>query len=354
MAYPFFTGESVMSSRSSNYISSSYVVALLDQAKQLSSVDQTLLESYESMVSRSGRYVDEKLLVQLFDDIGDQIFGTELPFKLGKQLVLETHGFLGYGARSCANIKESILMDVKYLKTQLSFIHFSFGCNQEEGEIVFRFSSFAKQYETFFMECCLSSLIIMLEQLTDEALEGKVYLAYDVPESCDLYNRYIPSKIEFSVTENKIVFPARILDLKINSQDDILKSMAEEQCKQTLNLLPAESSFTEDVRQYLLRNLRGQFSVVGAARKLNVSERTLKRKLRAEGTNYQKILDQLREQKAKELLRNSMLNLGDIAPELGYAEYPAFIKAFKRWTGVSPSEYKLGRGLSKCDDSEVL
>ena len=339
--------EVLMSSRSFNYISSSYVVALLDQVKQLNVVDKTLLENYERSFSRPSKFVDEKLLAKLFNQIGDKISGTDLSFKLGKQLVLETHGFLGYGARSCANIKESILMDVKYLKTQMSFMHFSFSYNQQEGEIVFRFSSVAKQYESFFMECCLSSLSVMLEQLTNEKLAAKVYLAYDAPQHSELYKRFISSEIEFSATENKVVFPVRILDLKIDSQDDILKSMAEEQCKQTLNLLPAESTFTEDVRQYLLRNLQEQFSVECAAKELNISERTLKRKLSSEGTNYQKILDQLREQKAKELLRNSMLNLCDIAPELGYAEYPAFIKAFKRWTGVSPSEYKSSHSFNQ-------
>ena len=71
-----------------------------------------------------------------------------------------------------------------------------------------------------------------------------------------------------------------------------------------------------------------------------VSERTLKRRLQEEEASFQQLVDQVRLERAQDLLRSTGMNLSQIADALGYADAANFTRAFKRWTGASPSHYR--------------
>ena len=73
---------------------------------------------------------------------------------------------------------------------------------------------------------------------------------------------------------------------------------------------------------------------------MNTSPRTLIRRLRVAGTTFQLEIDGIRRQRATELLRRVSVPLSSIADALGFADAASFAKAFKRWTGVSPSTYR--------------
>ncbi len=73
-----------------------------------------------------------------------------------------------------------------------------------------------------------------------------------------------------------------------------------------------------------------------------MSESTLKRRLRQEGTTYRKILRGKLSEKAIHMLLNSNKTIAEVAKSLGYASSSSFIRAFRRWQGVSPSSYRKG------------
>ncbi len=77
------------------------------------------------------------------------------------------------------------------------------------------------------------------------------------------------------------------------------------------------------------------------ASQLNMSERTLRRRLDREGTSYQRIKDHLRREAAISYLRNPELTVSDVAELLGFSDPSAFHRSFKRWTGRSPGDYRL-------------
>ncbi len=103
-----------------------------------------------------------------------------------------------------------------------------------------------------------------------------------------------------------------------------------------------EDSWTARVR----RRLRGSIGTAGwplledVAREFHVAPTTLRRRLDAEGSSYQGIKDQLRRDAAIHHLCGSRLSVADIAVSLGFEETSAFHRAFKRWTGVRPGEYR--------------
>jgi AraC-like DNA-binding protein len=90
---------------------------------------------------------------------------------------------------------------------------------------------------------------------------------------------------------------------------------------------------------------QGYRTLEEAARAMHMSERTLKRRLAAQGTSFTSVLDDARCERAMVWLREDKLSHADIAEQLGYADASAFSRAFRRWTGMTPAGFqKQGRG----------
>ena len=101
------------------------------------------------------------------------------------------------------------------------------------------------------------------------------------------------------------------------------------------------SSFTERVRRVAWARLsEGQPTVARGASELAVSGRTLQRRLREEGHSFAEVVETLRKEKAEALLRDKKLAIYEIGYLLGYSDATAFYRAFRRWYGKSPREYR--------------
>jgi AraC-like DNA-binding protein len=104
---------------------------------------------------------------------------------------------------------------------------------------------------------------------------------------------------------------------------------------------PAPGSFVDSVRLEVERELAsGNPNVASVARKLGTSSRTLQRRLGDTGLSFRDVVEQVREQLARAYLTDVALPMGEVAQRLGYAEVSAFLRAFKRWTGMTPGQLR--------------
>ncbi len=98
---------------------------------------------------------------------------------------------------------------------------------------------------------------------------------------------------------------------------------------------------TDRVLQILLRGDLARLRADSVAEQLGISGTTLRRRLRADHTCYQFLLDRARQYRCEQQLRRMWLPGKCLADQLGYLEVNSFYRAFRRWTGLSYSEYKL-------------
>ncbi|HLV78392.1 MAG TPA: helix-turn-helix transcriptional regulator [Marinobacter sp.] len=85
---------------------------------------------------------------------------------------------------------------------------------------------------------------------------------------------------------------------------------------------------------------RGKVGVETVAGQLNMSRYTLHKKLRQEGLTFASLLEQVRREQALTYMKDKSKPLVEIAEQLGFSELSAFSRAFKRWMGTSPAEYR--------------
>ena len=140
-----------------------------------------------------------------------------------------------------------------------------------------------------------------------------------------------------------LVLDVEHVDLPVVTSDYRLLSMLVQYANEKLATFPSSGGqFSQKVKSSILNMIKPQFPTIGqVAGQLHISVRTLQRKLKAEGFIFQDILDQLRKDFAIKYLSNPDLSIGEVAFLLSYADASAFVRAFKRWTGKTPGEWRM-------------
>jgi AraC-like DNA-binding protein len=159
------------------------------------------------------------------------------------------------------------------------------------------------------------------------------------------YRRHFRAPVRFNQEVAAIVFPARDLDIPVAGADPMLRGVLEERIKQQKG--SPGSEFTDDIRRLLRTRLMGNScSAAELADLLAMNRRTLSRRLKGGGMGYRTIANEVRFEFARQLLEDTVVPLGQIAAALGYSEASAFTRAFRRWSGQTPTAWRAKAAIS--------
>jgi AraC-like DNA-binding protein len=166
--------------------------------------------------------------------------------------------------------------------------------------------------------------------------------AHPRPPYAQEYTVMYSQRLRFDAERTAIRFDAQLLDLPIAQDAASLKKFLRTAPQSVFLKYKNEDSWTARLRRRLRRSI-GQAEwprLEDVAREFHVAPTTLRRRLDAEGTSYQGIKDELRRDAAVHHLCGTRLTVAEIAATLGFQETSAFHRAFKRWSGVQPGEYR--------------
>lgn len=144
------------------------------------------------------------------------------------------------------------------------------------------------------------------------------------------------ARLDLAPDRAVIRFAASELDRPLARRDAAAREAAEAACRDVVGRRRARTGLAEDVRVLVAQRLRGGAPMVEVAGALGLGERQLRRRLAAEGTAYQGLLDEVRSALAAELL-GAGLPVADVASRLGYAGPGPLVHAHRRWTGRTPA-----------------
>lgn len=185
-------------------------------------------------------------------------------------------------------------------------------------------------------------LVAIQHRYEGETPPYEVLFQHPAPSDLSEYRTtFVNGTFVFSAPFTGFRFARAELDRELPSQDKHLHTVVSRHAEQLLADLPKVETVTERVREQLSRELRsGDPSAGRIAKSLAMSRRTLTRKLEAEGTTFTQLLDELRRNLALRYAANTDLLLTEVALLLGFSNAAAFNRAFKRWTGLAPLEYR--------------
>jgi AraC-like DNA-binding protein len=161
---------------------------------------------------------------------------------------------------------------------------------------------------------------------------------YTKPNYAKCYEDFFRSPLVFNADYSGMTFQRDDFSRLLVCADEKRNQWAESQVKR---LISQTDSFTEKVSQLILNDPQpGMISMNSMADRLQISRRTLHRKLVESGTSFNRVRDTVLFQKAKRLMADPQNSLQQVADQTGFSELSAFHRAFKRWSGFVPSQYR--------------
>jgi AraC-like DNA-binding protein len=157
----------------------------------------------------------------------------------------------------------------------------------------------------------------------------------------EVYARIFRAPVTNNSEDTQLVFSAELLDLPINSPDENLLRYLTPIAEEIVRNLPGGQSLKQKVQEKILALLEnGDYSVNAIADQLHISVRTLQRRLEDEGTAFAELLDSTRHIAAQEYLKDPRIAIAEVAYLLGFSESSTFYRAFKRWTRMTPVQFR--------------
>jgi AraC-like DNA-binding protein len=179
----------------------------------------------------------------------------------------------------------------------------------------------------------------------------EVLVPRTAPADREPYRRHFRAPVHFDQEVATLVLPARDLDRAVTGADPMLRAILSDQIQQMKSSQGSE--FSDDIRRLLRTQLTSsRCSAEDIAELLKMHRRTLSRRLKDSGMGYREIANEIRFEIARQLLQDTQVPLAQIAAALGYSEASAFTRAFRRWSGRTPSAWRRGGHRDK-DDKDV-
>lgn len=162
------------------------------------------------------------------------------------------------------------------------------------------------------------------------------------PEFLAGMRHYFPCPVGYGQSVNSVTFSARHLDAELVRDETALEEFLKlAPYYMVIQPLLSTVSITHRIRGILGDDFRQEMpSFEGLTVLLNMSARTLRRRLDKEGTSYQRIKDNARRDVAISMLSRDRLTVSEVAEQVGFSDPSAFHRSFKKWTGESPGSYR--------------
>jgi AraC-like DNA-binding protein len=194
-------------------------------------------------------------------------------------------------------------------------------------------------------EFCLVSVLRNIHGLACWLIDSRITLQgaqfpFAAPPHHEVYGVLFTGPTTFDLAPASIRFDARYLTLALRRDELALQQMLQRALPLTVLQYRRDRLLVQRVRQALAAHPTLTHSAEDLAALLNMSPRTLHRQLKEEGSTLQALKDEVRQARALDLLLRTSRPIKQVAEASGFQNEKSFIRAFKVWTGLSPSEYR--------------
>lgn len=251
-------------------------------------------------------------------------------------------GILGFAMQACKTVEEAMQTALHYHPISGSVLDISFNIVNDYCEIELSERSHCGDLTAFFCDEAFASMITCLNMMLGDHHDlVRLELSYDHSVYLDDYQKFFNCPILFNAHRNLIRFNAAILARAIKTYSPVNFQSAIQICDQALKQFEQMNQHSlVNVLQHLIEShLPDRFDMQQAAQHFHISERHLRRLLLNEGLNFQLLRQQVLETKAKQWIEDNQ-SISEVSFKLGFSELREFRRAFKKWTGYSPTEYK--------------
>ncbi|WP_293040164.1 AraC family transcriptional regulator [Mycobacterium sp.] len=265
---------------------------------------------------------------------------TGLGIEAGCRMTLGMLGVWGYAMLNSPTLRDAIQIGVRYGYGKLSFVfsrpRVDYG--KHEARLVLDCAEVPHDVRNFVIERDLAAQASVIHRLLGKSARVPIETTLGRLAGQELAAALTPMPVESGLPHNVIRIPNGLLDVPLPQSDPFAAQMWTERCQELVRRhhLPTKGTDVAAKVRAALRRDPGRIpSLDEVSANFNVTSRTLRRQLAAEGAGFRELVDDVRKVTAMELLAAGQ-SVNNVAREIGFAESASFIRAYKRWTGATP------------------
>lgn len=241
-------------------------------------------------------------------------------------------------------LKKALLRGMLFYNRQLGDVHFRLRQRGEDALLSLTWQPDAQDPH----HACTEALLTVAHRLSSWLVDQRIPLieadfSYPAPAHVEHYHRLFHCPLRFNQPRTQLRFSARYLNYPLMQDEESLRRFLRN-APTNLFMPPVNSQqLTAQIRALLGRDFTREFpEFEEVAAHFGLTTQTLRRRLKDEGSSYQGIKDQVRRDAAIHYLSRPQLSITDIAERMGFSEPSTFHRAFKKWTGLTPGDYRQG------------
>ncbi len=255
---------------------------------------------------------------------------------------LDDLGVLGLAIKTAPDLRSSMRLIERYFRLMTDTVDYLFDDTQDPARLIIEERSVTHPVLQFRNECALASFAHKIRCLLGQDIQFS-YASFRHPcrGTPERYAEYFGCEVRFGADQDALALPSTALDLPVRLGDKAVSDFLIRHLDEEMCALHKNPPLMTDLMRHLSQALKHGLPQAGdIARAMGMSERTLYRRLSEEGLTYREALKQAQTQLAHELLTTSDFSIAEIAFLTGFSEQSTFSRAFKRWVGQAPAQYR--------------
>lgn len=272
----------------------------------------------------------------------DKQLGPGFGVRVGQQMVIEDYGVLGLSWRTCSRVGEIFERSERYFKLLSNTFVWQIKQEGSVSHVLLNRKAHRRGME-LSTEASLSATVVVLQAMSEkEIVPTQVSFKHGPPVDLTSFHTAFKCPIYFNQPDYSISYKTSDLNVRTAKADASINSYLLQQVDETTKGIKIPGNkFVRDVESLIKDGLpTGIPGIQEISNLLAMSNRTLTRRLSEAGVTYRDLIRKTQEHLAKDMLRNSVHSIGEIAFLTGFSEQSAFNRAFKKWTNQTPSEFK--------------
>lgn len=264
-----------------------------------------------------------------------------LGLELGHRIHPLAYGLWGFAILSSTSFGGAVDMGLRFLRLTSTYCRIRPALTATDAILVIDDSEVPADLRAFLAETTISAIINLQYSLGAGRVPVKALrLKGPRPAYAERYEALYQLRPEFGQDDHAVVIDVQSLLVTLPQGNALTRRYCEEECQRLLQRRRLLSGLAGQVRDRLARHPAQIPGMPAIAAELELHPRTLRRRLAEEGVDFASLVDEVRGTLAEALLGTTALSLEEIASRLGYSEASAFTRAFKRWKGVAPRQYR--------------
>jgi AraC-like DNA-binding protein len=272
---------------------------------------------------------------------GDDAFG----LRVGELSSPKMYDVLGYVTMNSGTFGEALNRLIRYQQIWTDAVTFSLEVTDSSAHLsyIYQIENLLPKERRQESENMMSAIMRFGRMATGiDWTPREVHFEHKQPESIFEHEKIFRAPVRFSASLTKLIFDSSLLALPLVEADTTLGALLERQAEDLLAKSPVQGAFINQVRKLIGEALHGgkdaRLEIV--SQKLGISSRTLQRKLREENTSYQELIEEMQRTLSKIYLQKPEMAICEVAYLIGFSQTSAFHRAFRRWTGLTPGEFR--------------